>query len=438
MRLLATPLALLAAFAPALGDEHWPQWRGPNLDGTSGSKNLPENWGEDKNVKWKIKLPSWSGATPAIWGDRLFVPSGSEPKPGAEAQTVKAMGGKRKPDGLDVVLLCLSKKDGSELWRHAIPGANYHIGKQNMASPSPVTDGQHVWWLTGTGHLTALTMDGKPVWQADIQKEYGKFGLNWGYGASPLLYEGMVIVPVLHGMTTDDPSYLVAYDGKTGKVVWRVERPTPAVGEGPDAYTTPMPMKVGDRTEIVVVGGDIFTGHDPKTGKELWRCGGLNPTGDKWYRAVCSPAIAGDLIFASIKKGPIVAVKGGGQGDVTSSNIAWTSADAYDVPTPVFDGTHLYIVHDNGLMSCVDPKTGKPFYLKQRLPKGTYSASPLLADGKLYVTNESGTTAVLAAGPEFKLLSENKLDDTYTLSSIAVSGSELFLRTSSHLYCIAK
>ncbi|HYF00097.1 MAG TPA: PQQ-binding-like beta-propeller repeat protein, partial [Planctomycetota bacterium] len=131
MRLLATPLALLAAFGSALGDEHWPQWRGPNLDGTSASKNLPESWGEGKNVKWKVKLPSWSGATPAIWGDRLFVPSASEAKPDAEAKNVKAMGGQRKKEGLDLLLLCVSKKDGSELWRHVIPGLNYQIGKQN-------------------------------------------------------------------------------------------------------------------------------------------------------------------------------------------------------------------------------------------------------------------------------------------------------------------
>ena len=437
MRILATAVAFLTAFGPALGDEHWPQWRGPNLDGTSAAKGLPDTWAEGKNVKWKVKLPSWSGATPAIWGDRIFVPSGSEAKPGAEAQTVKAMGGKRKAEGLDVVLLCLSKKDGSELWRHTLPGVNYHIGKQNMASPSPVTDGSLVWWLTGTGHLTALTMEGKPVWQVELQKEFGKFGLNWGYGASPLLHDGLIVVPVLHGMTTDEPSYLVAYDGKTGKVAWRVERPTDAVGEGPDAYTTPLPRKVGDRTELVVVGGDIFTGHDPKTGKELWRCGGLNPRKDQWYRAVCSPAFVGDLVFASIKKGPIVACKGG-EGDVTATNVVWTSEDAYDVPTPVSDGERLYILHDGGLMSCVDPKTGKPFYLKQRLPKGTYSASPLLADGKIYVTSERGMTSVLAAGPEFKILAQNPLDDDYTLSSIAVSGRELFIRTSSHLYCIGR
>jgi outer membrane protein assembly factor BamB len=428
---------LLALAGAATADENWPQWRGPRLDGTSDSTGLPVEWSATKNVKWKAALPSWSGATPAIWGDRIFVPSASEAGKGPDAELVKKMGGERIREGRDLLLLCLSKADGKELWRSTLPGVNYQIGKQNMSSPSPVTDGEHVWWLTGTGTLTALDTSGKTVWQVELQKAYGKFGLNWGYGASPLLHDGLLIVPVLHGMTTDDPSYLVAFEGKTGKVAWKVERPTDAKQEGPDAYTTPMPMKIDGRTEIVVVGGDYFTGHDPKTGKELWRCGGLNPSQDPWYRAVGSPAIVGDMIFACIKKGPFVACRGGGKGLVTSTHLAWTSTNTSDVPTPVSDGTYLYVLNDGGMLTCVEPKTGKVVYEKQRLPRGTYSASPLLAEGRLYLTSEQGRTAVVAAGPEFKILAENPLDDAYTLSSIAVSGRELFIRTSSALYCIA-
>jgi outer membrane protein assembly factor BamB len=422
----------------ARGGDNWPQWRGPALNGTSDSTDLPVKWSETENVKWKVKLPSWSGSTPAIWGDRIFVASASEAGAGPAAQTVKKMGGNRKAEGQDLLLLCLSKKDGSELWRQSLVGANYQIGKQNMSSPSPVTDGKMVWWLTGTGMVTGLTVEGKQVWQADLQKTYGKFGLNWGYGASPLLYDGLLIVPVLHGMTTKDPSYLVAFEPATGKVIWRVERPTDAKNEGPDAYTTPMPMKVGDHTELIVVGGDYFTGHDPKTGQEIWRCGGLNPTQDGFYRAVCSPAVVGDMVFACIKKGPFVGCRGGGKGLVTATHTLWSSANGCDVPTPVSDGKYLYILNDGGLMGCYDPATGKAFYEKQRIAGGPYDASPLLADGKIYVTSEKGRTTVLALGPEFKVLGENPLDDDYTLSSIAVSGSQLFIRTSTSLYCIGK
>lgn len=439
MKQLAVVLAASAVLCGAArGGENWPQWRGPSHNGTSDSTDLPEKWSETENVKWKVKLPSWSGSTPAIWEDRIFVASPSEAGGGAEAKNVKAMGGQRKKEGVDLLLLCLSKKDGKELWRHALPGANYQIGKQNMSSPSPITDGKMVWWSTGVGVVTALTVEGKQVWQADLQKTYGKFGLNWGYGASPLHYEGMVIVPVLHGMTTQDPSYLVAFDGKTGKVVWRVERLTDAKREDPDAYTTPMVMKYPDRTEIVVVGGDYFTGHDPKTGQEIWRCGGLNPGKVGHYRAVGSPAVVGEMVFACVKQGPMVGCKGGGKGEVTATHTLWTNKFGCDVPTPVSDGKYLYVLNDGGMMSCHDPATGKALYERQRLAGGPYDASPLLADGKIYVTNEKARTTVLATGPEFKVLSENPLDDDYTLSSIAVSGKELFIRTSTHLYCIAK
>jgi outer membrane protein assembly factor BamB len=439
--MLVLGLALSATLCGAAADdENWPQWRGPALDGTSSSTDLPLKWSGTENVKWKAKLPSFSGSTPAIWGDRIFVPSASAPGPDAEARLVKKMGNFVPPSaGLDLILLCLSKKDGSELWRSTIPGENYRIGKHNMTSPSPITDGRRVWWLTGIGVLTAFDMGGKALWKIDLQEKYGKFGINWGYGASPLLHDGRLIVPVMHGFLTDDPSYLVAFEPETGKVLWKVERPTDSPNEGPDAYTTPLPMKVGDRVQIIVAGGDYVTAHEPETGKEIWRCGGFNPRNDKFYRQVCSPGIAGEVVVSCIKQGPTVALRAGGQGLVTETHTLWKSAEIlFDVPTPVSDGKHFYILDEKGFVSCVDPKTGTPLYKKERLPKGLYYPSPLLADGKLYLTNDQARTTVIAAGPEFKILAENPLDDVYTVSSIAVSGKNLFIRTSSHLYCIGK
>jgi outer membrane protein assembly factor BamB len=429
-------LALLLG-GSAIADDNWPQWRGPALNGTSTSTGLPEKWSESENIKWKVKLPSWSGSTPAIWGDRIFVASGSEA--GGEAATLAKKGpGKPRAEGADLLLLCYSKKDGSQLWRVKLGNGNVHYAKQNMSSPSPVTDGTMVWALTGTGILTGLNLDGKQVWQINLQEKYVRFGLNWGYASSPLLYEGMLIVPILHGWDGTGPSFLVAFDAKSGKEVWRVERKTDAQKEGPDAYTTPIPMKYADHTEIIVVGGDYFTSHDPQTGKELWRCGGLNPKQDKFYRAVCSPAVVGEMAFACIKQGPFVGVKGGGTGVVTDSHILWTNKFGCDVPTPVSDGKYLYVLNDGGMVSCYEPASGKVLYERQRIAGGPYDSSPLLADGRIYLTNEKARTTVIATGPEFKVLAENVLDDDCTLSSIAVSGSQLFLRTSTHLYCIGK
>lgn len=430
---------LAAVFAgPAFGDDNWPMWRGPAMTGVSDSKNLPTRWSKENNVKWKARVPSWSGSSPVIWGDRIFVASPSEAGKGPNAPQKRGMGGARKPDGTDLLLLCYSKKDGKPLWRTKLTGGNHHMGYQNMSSPSPVTDGKMVWALTGTGILTGLTVDGKIVWQADLEKAYGKFGLGWGYGSSPLYHEGRIIVQVLHGNNTDDPSYLVAFAGKTGKVLWRVERPTDAKRESPDAFSTPVPMKVGNRTEILICGGDYLTSHDPRTGREIWRCGDMNLDKVGNYRGIGSPAVAGDLAVACIRGGPTVACRPGGRGNVTKSHMAWTSRTSWDVPTPVSDGKLLYVLHDRGFMSCYDARTGKARYERQRLPSGTYRSSPLLADGKIYVTNANARTTVLGIGPEFKILSENPLDDDYTLSSIAVSGSELFIRTSTHLYCISK
>jgi len=441
--LILTGLSLLAtAITPVVHGErilstNWPQWRGPALNGTSDSKQLPTSWSETRNIKWKVAMPSWSGSTPIIWNNQIFVMSPSPAKEGENAPIVQGFGGKRPTEGLVLFLLCLSRTDGSEQWRHNFGAGNAHYGKQNMSSPSPVTDGKRVWAMTGTGLFVALDMEGHVQWQRDIQKEYGKFGQLWGYASSPLLHEHRLIIEVLHGMKTDDPSYLLAVDPETGKTLWKVDRPTDAIKESPDAYTSPTILRRNGQTEIIVSGGDYVTAHDPKTGAELWRCRGLNPDKQDEWRAVSSPLILDDLVFASVRRGPLVACRAGKQDNVAVNEPLWTSELAPDVPTPVSDGHYIYIVHDQGQMSCLDAKNGKPLYAKQRLPQGTYSSSPLLADGKLYVTSEDTRTTILATGPEFKILEENTLDSGYTLSSPAAAGPDLLIRTSKFLYCIS-
>jgi outer membrane protein assembly factor BamB len=179
------------------------------------------------------------------------------------------------------------------------------------------------------------------------------------------------------------------------------------------------------------------TGHDPATGRELWRANGLNPDNDGSYRIVASPVVHGDMIYAPSRERPLLALKAGGRGDVTKSHVVWSFNNGPDVPTPVSDGTYLYVVNDRGIMFCLDAKTGKEIYGRQRLKPGTYSGSPVLADGKIYLTNEDGLTSVIKAGPVFELLAENDFDD-YTLSSPAVSGGQIFFRTAKFLYAIGK
>ncbi len=444
----ALMLAVWLAAGVVQAQENWPHWRGPHHNGTSDSTSLPMKWSLTENIIWKIPLPSWSAATPIIWGDRIFItsPSESEPKPETPIQNQpeqKQEQRRRRRPGLDpggpkLFLFCISKKDGQILWQRELDDKNQIHRKQNDATPSPVTDGKHVWVVTGTGKVTAFDMEGKQIWKKDLQQEYGPFGHNWGYGSSPLLHDGSLIVEVLHGMKTDDPSYIVSFDAKTGKVQWRQERPTDAQRESPDAYTTPVLLKHKDQTQIVISGGDYVTGHDFKTGKEIWRAAGLNPLNRPNYRVVPTPIIVDGLIYAPTRKNPLLALKVGGTGDITESHLAWKyeGSGAPDVPSPISDGKYFYMVDDRGLVTCLDAKTGTVTWGPEATTEGIVSASPVLSDGKLYILNEKAVTSIVSVGSEFKLLETNELDGTYTLASPAVSGSQLFIRTSTHLYCI--
>ncbi len=411
-------LCLICAAAlvgPAFA-ENWPQWRGPQLDGVSTEQNLPVRWSTAENVAWRLALPMKSGSTPIIWGDRLFL---------------------SVADGGSVYLWSVDKHKGQPLWKKLVAAGNFDINKHNMSTPSPVTDGTNVYVMTGTGVLKGFDFAGNELWARDIQAEYGKFGLNHGYGSSPLLYEDGLYVQVLHGMKTDDPSYLLRIDRKTGKNVWRVERPTEATRESPDSYRTPAAVRVGDRVEIVVADGDSVSGHDAATGKELWRSRGLNPGNNPMNRVVASVVVAGGLIYVPSRVRPLLVFKPGGSGDVSQTHSVWAFGNGPDVPTPVTDGKYFYVVNDRGIVWCLDARTGEEIYGNQRIHSATYSSSPVLADGKIYVTSEDGVTTVMRAGPKFEVLAENNLA-SYTLSSAAISGGRLYLRTADFLYAIGK
>ena len=406
---------LCASSRPGLA-ENWPQWRGPHLNGTSGETGLPAEWTKEKNVAWKLALPDRSGATPIVWNDHIFL---------------------NVAEGGEIFLWAVDRSKGAPLWKKRLDGGDKRMRKQNMSSPSPVTDGRHVWVMTGTGVLKAFSFDGREVWSRDIEADYGSFGLNWGYASSPLLLGDALYVQVLHGMKTDDPSYVMRIDKSTGKTVWRVERPTTAIQESPDAYTTPAVLRTGGKTEIVVSGGDVVTGHDPATGRELWRADGLNPQNNPWHRIVASPVVAADMVYVPSREKPLLALRGGGRGDVTTSHRAWEFGNGPDVPTPVTDGTYFYVVTDKGIVYCLDAKSGKTIYGPQRIRTGTYSSSPVLADGRIYATSEEGVTTVFKAGPAFEVIAENALDE-YVLSSPAISGGQIFIRTDAHLYAIGQ
>ena len=468
VRLAVTTAAVLAIIAGAaevsgtLAAENWPQWRGPNLDGTTNETGLPTSWSGTENVIWTLEVSdgSWTGATPIIWEDTIFLNvsylerggggggrrfgrpgrgrrpggpgggagSGGAPPPRPAAQPAQ-------PESRPVELWRVNRHDGSVVWKRFLSDNDRELRKQNMSSPSPVTDGEHVWAMTGTGWLRAFDFDGNELWARNISDDYWAFGLNWGFASSPLLHEDALYVQVLHGMRTDDPSYVLRIDKMTGETVWMVQRLTDAQRESPDSYTTPALLQYDGTTEIVLTGGDVVTGHDPDTGVELWRADGLNPRNNGAYRLIASPLIVGDIIIAPTRVRPMLALKAGGRGDVTTSHRIWSFDDGPDVPTPVSDGELLYVVQDNGVVHALDLASGETVYTDQRVEPGTYSASPILADGKIYATSEDGVTTVYRAGREFEIVATNSLPG-YTLSTPAVAGGNLYIRAGSALYAI--
>lgn len=416
--LRAIRLALAPALLPLLaGAADWPGWRGPERTGASPARGLPVRWSATENVAWSLPLPGGGGGTAAIVGDRVFV---------------------NVVDGPEVALWCVDRRTGTVTWKRPLGPAEGHAHrKHDMATPSPTVGDGRVFAMTGNGVVKAFSVEGSALWTRDLQKDYGKFGTQWGYGSSPLLEGGTLYVQVLHGSHTKEPSYLLGLDAATGKNRFRVERPTKAIQESPDAYTTPVVARRGEAKEIVVTGADVVTGHDPKTGRELWRAAGLNPDNEGNFRVVASPVAVGDVVVAPSRIRPMLALRAFGRGDVTKTHQLWSFDRGPDVPTPATDGTLLYVVTDRGVLWCLELATGKPVYGPERLAVGTYSSSPLLADGKLYLTNEDGLTTVVKAGRTFETLAENPLPG-FTVSSPVAAGSQLFLRTRQALFAIGE
>lgn len=396
--------------------ENWPQLRGPRGTGAASGRDLPVEIGPDKNVKWKVPLPGHSAATPAVWDDHLFVIT---------------------PDGEDLYLYCLETATGMQRWARKLGTGNRKLGfngKNNLATPSPSTDGQHVWALVGSGDLWCFDFDGREVWHKDLFRQLGQYETLFGIGFTPLLYKGVLYVPYLHQLT----SLVAALDAETGELLWSTPRPTSAEDESKDAYSSPCVIEYPDRAEIVICGADLATAYDSQTGKEVWHHGDINPTGNRTLRIVVSPTTDGRrVLLSSAKRGPVHAVSAGGTGDLTrGKHHLWTSNDdTPDVPTPAIDGDLVYMLRENGVMSVLEADTGKLIY-KQRVGSraGAFSPSPVVADGKVFLASEGGYVVVLAAGREFKLLGENELGELIMATPVVVDDC-LFIRTEGHLYC---
>ncbi|MGA2617150.1 MAG: PQQ-binding-like beta-propeller repeat protein [Thermoguttaceae bacterium] len=432
--LLRCAVFFLACLGPlAVRAENWPQWRGPQGDGVSQEAELPLSWDESTGIAWKCKLPEWGCSTPAIWGDAVLVTSHLEDR--------------------ELVLLRINRQTGKIEWQRTVGTGSagrqslyqktgqqrrhqkFH-DDQNLASPSPTTDGKTIIVHFGNGDLAAYDFAGNQLWRRNLQADYGDYTIWWGHANSPVLYENLVLSVCMQDSCKDlegqpAPSYVVAHDKQTGQEVWKTPRVTEATAESCDSYTTPIFRRRGERLEMIVMGGQMLDAYDPADGRRLWY---LPLVGN---RTITGPVAAGDMIYVTQgMRQPLLGVRPGAAGQRTRRDIVWQVEQATpDSPTPVVRGDWLFLINNEGIARCLNARNGKQAW-KERL-KGQYRASPLAAAGRVYFLNTTGGCTVVAATSRFDRLTENQLDDR-TLASPAASDGKLFIRGRKTLYCIGK
>jgi outer membrane protein assembly factor BamB len=418
----------------------WPQWRGPLGTGSSGERGLPTKWNPEENVAWTAQLGGLGLSSPVVWKDRVFLTSQvgggvlregrhptlvqeSDPRAAGE----RPLGGARaQPGKARFVVEAFHRSDGRRLWEYALDAEGelppVHE-KHNLATSSAVTDGERVYALFGTGQLVALDVDGKLVWKRHLGADYSPFLINWGHTSSPVVYEDSLILACYHSPA----SYLLALDRRTGKQLWKVDR-----GKDVLSYSTPLIVQTAQRSELVLNTSEGIEAHDAATGERLWSYAEASRF------PIPMPVHHEGTIYTSrgYRSGPYLAIKTGGSGDISKTHVPWKVATgAPYVSSLVHHDGLLYMAGDIGVVTCVDARTGERVW-QERLG-GVFSASPVAADGKIYLLSEGGETVVLEAGRTPRVLARNKLDGRL-LASPAVSGGRLFIRTDDRLFAIGK
>jgi len=442
MRRISLCVLLTLSLATVVSAENWPNWRGPTSTGTSPETGLPVKWSDTENIAWKAPIRGLGISSPIVWGDRVFVTSqvgtgvarsGPRLVQGGDAAEAgeRALGGAAtgvvatRSATTSFLVTAFDRNSGRQLWEYeaAAEGNLPEVHeKHNLATPSPVTDGQRIYALFGTGQLIALDMSGKLAWKRNLT-EYGAFNVNWGHGGSPIVYKDMVILQLYHASPA---SYLLAVDSATGATKWKADH------AGATSYSTPFVMEHAGGVELVVNSSEGMSGHSISNGERLWY---INETN----RFPIPVATQRDgVIFTSrgYRSGPYMAIKPGGKGDVATSHVVWkVETGAPYISSIVEHNGLIYMMGDVGVANVVDAKSGQRVW-QERLG-GVYSASPIAGDGKVYFFSENGETLVLSAGRAPDVLSRNKLN-ARILGTPAISGGRLFIRSDNTLFAIGK
>ena len=440
---LTSVAVLLVAAGVSLSAADWPSWRGPLGNGTTPETGLPVTWSATENIAWKAPIAGLGVSSPIVSGGRVFVTSqvgastqraGNHPRlvQGADA----AGAGERplgagapdrgaSPDGKTwFIVEAFDRESGRRVWEHRLeavgPMPEIH-DKHNMASPSPVSDGQRVYAWFATGQIVALDMDGKVVWERHLGREISPFTVAWGHSSSPTVFEDTLLLLCDH----TPKAYLLALDRATGKEKWRADR-----GADRMSYSTPLVVDGPKGPELIVNSSERVDAYNPRTGERLWHFGGTNRF------PVPSPLFHDGTIYMSrgYRSSPYMAVRPGGSGDISKTHVLWENATGGPYISSLIHYQGLvYMATDVGAVTVVDAKDGSRVW-QQRID-GVFSASPVAADGKIYFVSENGETIVLRAGRTPEVLARNALGERQ-IASPAVSDGQIFIRTDDHLYAI--
>lgn len=387
-------------------------WRGPNANGNIGKGVFPTKW-SDASVLWKVDLNGRGGSTPIVVANQIVLTAGIE--------------GKNNLLAFDL--------SGKELWKTAL--GEERPGKHKKASgsnSSPISDGKHVYAYFKSGDLACCDLKGKVIWQRNLQTDLGEDTLWWDLGTSPVLTDDCVVVAVMQ----TGPSFLVAFDKKTGEQKWLTKREMDVNSESNQAYTTPVIADTKEGKILLTLGADYVTAHLASDGKYLWKVGSFNPTNHQYFRSIASPVVVGEMVICPYARGANLSGVLYGSGIADDKRLAWQRTDiGSDVPTPVGAGERAYICGDKGEITCIEASTGKTLWTHS-LPKNrnAFSASPVLAGGNLYCLREDGLTFVIRDADQFELVSENQLDTNTVSTPVAIDG-KILIRSFDSLYCIA-
>jgi outer membrane protein assembly factor BamB len=418
-------LAILFLAASARGDD-WPAWRGPTGQGLSSESNLPLTWSPTENVRWKVALPSAGNSTPIVWGDRLFITQPDDvtqwpPKVPEYFAGGSSAGGHAVAEKRSV--MCFNRTDGKLLWRRDVVYKEQEITHPTnpFCSASPVTDGERVIASHGAAGLVCYDFEGSELWRYEV----GKIEHLWGTASSPIIFDDLCIVWCGPGAR----QFLLALDKRTGKKVWETIEPGGDDGITSrtflGSWSTPIIARIGGVDQLVFAVPHKIKGYDPRTGKELWSSSGPG------VYCYSSPLLIEDLVVFGRDL-----LKLGGRGDISKDRLR-QRVGSMKISTAVVAGEYLYIYNDVGVPGCYDWKTGEDVWKDQieKRPGGTTAwGSPIHADGRIYITDQQGSTFVFAAGPKYELLAANHLKERCNASIIAAAGN-LFLRTHKHLWC---